>query len=98
MNDVKKLYEQMLPDGGFILDHERSIIEENQYCYALSSERGEGYFWYYFYEDMFVIEKQDFFFYAFSSVSSDSSGSSISLESSASSSVILILTYSRSDL
>ena len=31
--------------------------------YALSSERGEGYFWYYFYEDMFVIEKQDFFFY-----------------------------------
>ena len=63
MNDVKKLYEQMLPDGGFILDHERSIIEENQYCYALSSERGEGYFWYYFYEDMFVIEKQDFFFY-----------------------------------
>lgn len=53
----------MLPDGGFILDHERSIIEENQYCYALSSERGEGYFWYYFYEDMFVIEKQDFFFY-----------------------------------
>lgn len=44
LNDVKKLYEQMLPDGGFILDHERSIIEENQYCYALSSERGEGYF------------------------------------------------------
>lgn len=63
MNEVKKLYEQLLPDGGFILNHECSIIEEGQYCYDLSSDRGEGYFWYYFYEDMFVIEKQDFFFY-----------------------------------
>lgn len=53
----------MLPEGGFILDRKRSIIEEGQYFYALSSDMGEGYFWYYFYEDMFVIEKQDFFFY-----------------------------------
>lgn len=63
MSKVKKLYEQMLPDGGFYFDHERSVVEEGQYCYVLSSDKGEGYFWYYFYEDMFVIEKQDFLFF-----------------------------------
>lgn len=63
MSGVKKLYEQMLPDGGFILDKKQSNIEEGQYCYTLLPDKGEGYFWNYFYENMFVIEKQDFVFY-----------------------------------
>ena len=53
----------MLPDGGFILDKKQSNIEEGQYCYTLVPDKGEGYFWNYFYENMFVIEKQDFVFY-----------------------------------
>lgn len=62
MSDVKTLYEQIMPTGGFFLDKGRSNIKEGNYCYTLLPDKGEGYFWNYFYEDMFVIEKQDFYF------------------------------------
>jgi len=63
MSEVRELYQQILPMGGFLLDSSQSIVEEGQFCYALSPDKGEGYFWNYFYEDMFVIQKQDFYFY-----------------------------------
>lgn len=63
MSDVKDLYEQMMPQGGFYFDPKHSKVEEGEYCYCLAKEKGEGYFWNYFYEDMFVIEKQNFRFY-----------------------------------
>lgn len=62
MNEMKELYQKLLPTGGFVLDNNRSNIEENQFCYSLSPEKGHGYFWHYFYKDMFVITKQDFYF------------------------------------
>lgn len=62
MDNIKSLYEQIMPIGGFFLDESRSNIEEGSYCYTLLPDKGEGYFWNYFYEDMFVIEKQDFHF------------------------------------
>lgn len=63
MDTLKALYQQMLPFGGFLLNTNKSNIEENQFCYTLSSDKGSGEFWYYLYEDMFTIQKQNFCFY-----------------------------------
>lgn len=63
MSNIKKLYSELMPAGGFIFDHDHSNIEDGQWCYSLSPEKGEGFFWNYFYEDMFVIEKQNFRFH-----------------------------------
>ena len=63
MKKVKELYQQLLPAGGFLLDERRTNEAENQYCYALSPEMGEGFFRHYFDADRFVISRQDFFFY-----------------------------------
>lgn len=63
MSKVKELYQHIIPSGGFHLDNNQSIIEKGQFYYTLSPEKGEGFFWNYFYEDMFVIQKQDFYFY-----------------------------------
>jgi len=63
LSEVKELYQQMLGADGFLFDSSLSIIKEGQFCYTLSPDKGEGYFWNYFYEDMFVIQKQDFYFY-----------------------------------
>lgn len=63
MDTLKERYQQMLPMGGFILDTDKSNIEENQFCYTLPPNKGRGEFWYYLYEDMFTIQKQDFCFY-----------------------------------
>lgn len=61
--NMEKLYQQILPIGGFLFNEELSNPEAGQFCYNTSPNKGEGHFWYYFYEDMFVIQKQDFFFY-----------------------------------
>lgn len=63
MSEIKQLYQQLLPVGGFILDSNNSKIEENQFCYALSPDKGKGFFWQYFFENMFEITKQDFYFF-----------------------------------
>lgn len=63
MNEMKELYQQILPTGGFILDEMNSKREENQFCYSLAPDKGTGFFWQYFYENMFVISKQNFCFY-----------------------------------
>ena len=62
MDDVKELYDEIMPTGGFILNEEKSDIEEGVLCYKLTG-KGEGEFWNYFYKNMFIIEKQDFKFY-----------------------------------
>lgn len=62
MKQIKELYRQMLTFGGFLLDMEKSNMEENQFCYTLIPEKGKGYFWYYLYENMFTIQKQNFCF------------------------------------
>jgi len=63
MIKIQELYQQILPSGGFILNEKLSKISENQFCYILSPDRGKGMFWNYFYENMFVIQKQDFYFF-----------------------------------
>lgn len=63
MSEIKQLYQQLLPVSGFILDSNNSKIEENQFCYALSPDKGKGFFWQYFFENMFEITKQDFYFF-----------------------------------
>lgn len=62
MSNVKKIYQDAMPCGGFSLNEQLSLTKEGCYCYSLSPERGEGNFWNYFYKDMFVIDKQDFRF------------------------------------
>lgn len=63
MAEIKTLYEQLMPVGGFKFDDNRSKIEEGENCYTLSPDKGEGYFWNYFYKDMFVVTRQNFRFY-----------------------------------
>ena len=63
MSEIKQLYQQLLPTGGFLLDNGNSKTEENQFCYALSPDKGKGVFWQYFFENMFEITKQDFYFF-----------------------------------
>lgn len=63
MNEIKELYQEILPTGGFLLDYSQSKVEENQFCYALSADKGKGFFWHYFFKDMFAITKQDFYFF-----------------------------------
>ena len=63
MREIYELYQQILPTGGFVLDSSRSKVEENQFCYALSADKGKGFSWHYFFEDMFAITKQDFYFF-----------------------------------
>lgn len=63
MGEVKDLYEKIMPTGGFVFDENLSNTAEGQYCYTLLRDKGEGYFWNYFYKDMFVIDKQDFRFF-----------------------------------
>lgn len=63
MSEIKQLYQQLLPTGGFLLDNGNSKTEENQFCYALSPDKGKGGFWQYFFENMFEITKQDFYFF-----------------------------------
>lgn len=63
MSEIYELYQQILPTGGFVLDSSRSKVEENQFCYALSADKGKGFSWHYFFEDMFAITKQDFYFF-----------------------------------
>ena len=53
MSEIKQLYQQLLPTGGFLLDNGNSKTEENQFCYALSPDKGKGVFWQYFFENMF---------------------------------------------
>ena len=60
MSEVKDLYDELMPTGGFFFNSDRSNVKEGQYCYTLAPEKGEGYFWNYFYKDMFVITKQNF--------------------------------------
>ena len=62
MSEIKQLYQQLLPTSGFLLDNGNSKTEENQFCYALSPDKGKGVFWQYFFENMFEITKQDFYF------------------------------------
>ena len=62
MSEIKQLYQQLLPTGGFLLDNGNSKTEENQFCYALSPDKGKGVFWQYFFENMFEVTKQDFTF------------------------------------
>lgn len=63
MKKVKELYQQILPAEGFLLNEALTNSEDNQFCYTLSPEVGEGFFWHYFDADMFAVTKQDFFFY-----------------------------------
>lgn len=63
MSEIKQLYQQLLPTGGFLLDNGNSKTEDNQFCYALSPDKGKGVFWQYFFENMFEITKQDFYFF-----------------------------------
>lgn len=63
MSEIKQLYQQLLPTGGFLLDNGSSKTEENQFYYALSPDKGKGFFWQYFFENMFEITKQDFYFF-----------------------------------
>ena len=62
MDNLKEIYKDILPSSGFYLDKDKSIIEDNQFCYVLSPQKGSGYFWHYFSENMFSIQKQDFVF------------------------------------
>ena len=43
MSEIKQLYQQLLPTGGFLLDNGNSKTEENQFCYALSPDKGKGF-------------------------------------------------------
>ena len=63
MSEIKQLYQQLLPTGGFLLDNGNSKTEENQFCNALSPDKGKGVFWQYFFENMFEVTKQDFYFF-----------------------------------
>ena len=63
MSEIKQLYQQLLPTGGFLLDNGNSKTEENQFCYALSPDKGKWVFWQYFFLNMFEITKQDFYFF-----------------------------------
>ena len=63
MSEIKQLYQQLLPTGGFLLDNGNSMTEENQFCYDLSQDKGKGVFWQYFFENMFEVTKQDFYFF-----------------------------------
>lgn len=63
MGEVTKLYQKIIPVGGFILDIERSRVEDGEFYYTLPHDKGKGYFWNYINKDTFVIQKQDFCFY-----------------------------------
>lgn len=63
MKEIRELYQQMIMTGGFDFDSNQSLIEDGEFSCTLPKESGEGIFWNYFYENMFVIQKQDFLFY-----------------------------------
>lgn len=63
MGEIKKLYQSIMPAGGFVLDEDRSKAAAEEYYYTLPADKGEGYFWNYICKDTFVIQKQDFCFY-----------------------------------
>lgn len=63
MSRVKDTYGEMLTDGAFLMDEQKSNPTKGSYCYTLNPEKGCGTFQLYFYKDMFSIEIHDFLFY-----------------------------------
>lgn len=62
MSTIKDLYNSVLPAGGFIPADSKRTPYQDFACYALAPDKGHGYFWVYFFKDMFEITIQDFVF------------------------------------